>query len=119
MTLNEMMAAATCACRESMVKVSEYQMDCLDLGIEEKADATLLTEADVASQEVARSILEPLGFSFYGEEGPVKGFIGDNRYGAIVDPLDGTGAFAIGLPTTTVIVGIYDREEKEIISHVY
>ncbi len=116
MRLSEMTAAATRACRESMAKISEYQMDESDPSIEEKEDASLLTPADVASQEIGRGILQSLGFSYWGEEGPTKGFIGGNRHGGIHDPLDGTGAFAIGLPTPTVIVGIYDRESKKVVA---
>lgn len=84
--------------------------------VEEKSDATLLTIADKESQRLIRECLVYPDLAFWGEEGETKGFIGDGRYGAIVDPLDGTNAFVVGLVTSTVILSIYDREERRTIA---
>lgn len=117
MKLNECVMAAVQACRVSMAVVNKYQTNAdLDLNTQEKFDATLVTLADTASQKAARAVLAPLGFAFWGEEGKTKGFVGDGNYGAIVDPLDGTNAFVIGLITSTVIVGIYDRKASKLVA---
>lgn len=89
-----------------------------DLTAEVKSDTTLLTIADKESQRLVREALKKQfpNLAFWGEEGSIKGFIGDGRYGAIVDPLDGTNAFVVGLTTSTIIIGIYDREEHKSIA---
>lgn len=96
----------------SMKYLRGMQLRRKDLVVEEKSDATLLTIADKEIQGMIQREMNKYfpDIAFWGEEG-FDGFIGHGRYGAIVDPLDGTNAFVVGLATSTIIIGIYDRIE--------
>jgi len=103
---------------KAMTYLRDMQLRRKDLGIEEKSDATLLTIADKESQRMIHEQIKRQfpDVAFWGEEEGIKGFIGQGRYGAIVDPLDGTNAFVVGLATSTIIIGIYDRNEQRSIA---
>jgi len=117
----QIMCAAISGCMAGMTIVRHYQLaDSVLSAIEKQEDQTLVTIADTESQSAVKSTLAQIhDLAFWGEEGDGrKGFLGDGRYGAIVDPLDGTNAFVIGMITSTVIIGIYDRKEKRLVGCV-
>lgn len=82
--------------------------------VHRKADGTEVTEADRAAERRLRELIADrfpehavLGEE-YGESGPE-----DARHRWIVDPLDGTAAFTLGLPTFGTLVAVTDRTEGE------
>jgi myo-inositol-1(or 4)-monophosphatase len=82
-------------------------LDWIDrFAIREKGPSDLVTEADLASQQVIRDLL--LGtyptHGFLGEEGSPEAHEGEFRW--IVDPLDGTTNYAHGLPQFCVSVAL-------------
>lgn len=114
--LKQIIQIAKTACALGMEVVRNYQTKGVPEAEVKSSDKTLLTLADKASQEAIRRRLTTIpDLSFWGEEQNKKGFIGEGRFGIIVDPLDGTNAFVCGLMTSTVIVGIYDCLEKKIV----
>jgi len=79
-----------------------------------KDNKTLVTAVD---REVQGYIIPILRATFpntkiNAEEDDVE--IGEGKIRFLVDPLDGTRAFSSGLATSTVIVGVYDEEKKEV-----
>lgn len=66
-----------------------------DLQIKEKEDGSLVSQADLASQEVIQSILAPLGLPILSEEAaaPDHASRKDWQRFWLVDPLDGTESF--------------------------
>ena len=75
------------------------------LAVEQKADASPVTEADRACE---RAIRETLLGSFpdhaiFGEE---YGHLGESRFLWLVDPIDGTRSFIRGLPFWSVQIGL-------------
>ena len=76
--------------------------------VREKAKADLVTEADLASQELIRSLIaaEFPDHQFLGEEGETA-VIGETaEFCWVVDPLDGTTNYVHGLPGWCVSVGL-------------
>lgn len=106
------------ACRAGMEVVRHYQIEGVPKA-EVKENQTLLTIADTASQKAINDRLR-LGdregrLALWGEEDGVKQFIGEGLYGVLIDPLDGTNAFVAGMMTSTVILGVYDRDQKTLV----
>jgi myo-inositol-1(or 4)-monophosphatase len=82
--------------------------------IREKKPANLVTEADIASQEIIRSILLDAfpGHCFVGEEsGEEYASRGENEFCWIVDPLDGTTNYAHGFPFFAVSIALVHGEK--------
>ena len=77
------------------------------LAVREKAPADLVTEADLAAQQVVREVL--LGafpdHGFLGEEGG-SAEAGIEGYRWVVDPLDGTMNFVHGVPEYAVSIAL-------------
>src|SRR5258708_1093117 len=97
--------------------VRKYQGVPIDLQPNLKvADETLVTfvdrESGHAMQCALEASLENVAYSIEDVETSQS----DCRYVALVDPLDGTGAFVSGLCSSTVIIGIYDRERKQLVA---
>ena len=64
----------------------------LDLDIEEKADGSLVSSADLASQQVIQDILGPIDLPILSEEAAAPAY-GERKSWTrfwLVDPLDGT-----------------------------
>jgi histidinol-phosphatase len=75
-----------------------------------KSDGTEVTDADLAAEEAMRTLLARtcpndavLGEEFGGDASAHDGWI--------LDPIDGTQAFALGLPTFGVLIGYAERGE--------
>lgn len=83
------------------------------LEAEEKTeDKTLVTQTDILSAK-EMSLWVPPDDSILIEGGVNRDTPSDALY--IGDPLDGTGAFAIGLPTPTVVMAVYSKSRKQLI----
>jgi fructose-1,6-bisphosphatase/inositol monophosphatase family enzyme len=81
------------------------------------ADDTLVTDIDRASEVIASDILrnDLPGIALLGEEGGWQGEAG-SRYVVMLDPLDGTRAFALGAATSTVIIALYDTHVRRLVA---
>lgn len=113
-------AKAACVVGMRAVKKAQEAFPAV-AGTTVKPDDTIVTAADRDSQRTILAMIAKLTsgeHSVWGEEGPTKAFIGSHPMGFIVDPLDGTGAFAVGLPTSTVIVGLYNRQAARLVGCV-
>jgi myo-inositol-1(or 4)-monophosphatase len=78
--------------------------------VEEKSRANLVTELDVASEELIRELLVPTGIPIQGEEG--GGVTTGTRWA--VDPIDGTTNFVHGYPFYCVSIGLIDGDTPVI-----
>ena len=76
--------------------------------VREKAPADLVTEADQASEQTVRTLLEAEfpSYAFLGEESSPVWKAQDSEYMWVVDPLDGTTNYVHGLPGWCVSVGL-------------
>ena len=84
-----------------------------NLRIDTKADATIVTDADLAAEEeIRRRVqLERPGEGVLGEEGGDDG--GDVRW--VVDPIDGTSNFARGMPVWATLIAL-EREGTPVVA---
>lgn len=84
---------------------SMSRFDAPDLEISTKADATHVTEADLATERAIRALLEverPED-GVFGEE---YGVTGDARRQWIIDPIDGTANYLKGIPMWTTLIAL-------------
>jgi fructose-1,6-bisphosphatase/inositol monophosphatase family enzyme len=81
-------------------------------------DGTLVTEADHASERAALAILrrEFPDVPILREEGGLSD--GNEDWIIWIDPLDGTSAFTLRMPTSTVIIAAYHLAEKRLLATV-
>ena len=94
--------------------------------VREKARADLVTEADLASQQAIREVLDSAfpDYGFVGEEDAVGRAIEETRPPAgsppvwVVDPLDGTVNYVHDVPAYCVSVGLYS-EGKAVAGVIY
>lgn len=85
--------------------VTMARFDAADLSVDLKADASHVTEADLAAERAIRSIL--------GQERPDDGIFGE-EFGAtgsthrqwIIDPIDGTANYLKGIPMWTTLIAL-------------
>jgi len=84
---------------------SMARFDAADLDVRLKADATHVTEADLATERAIRAILEAElpGDSVFGEE---FGVTGDSARQWIIDPIDGTANYLKGIPMWTTLIAL-------------
>jgi histidinol-phosphatase len=84
---------------------SMARFDAADLDIQVKADATHVTEADLATERAIRAILEAErpGDGVFGEE---FGVTGDTARQWIIDPIDGTANYLKGIPMWTTLIAL-------------
>jgi len=84
------------------------------LATEAKADGTPVTAADREAEATIRAALRRAGewgtLEILGEEGGADGEPGPLRW--IIDPIDGTRAFARGLPTFGTIVALEETASR-------
>ena len=94
-TSAEQQAAIAAAGAAARVLLSALPKSDSDLHIAEKADGSLVSDADMASQQVIQEHLTPTGSSILSEEAAAPDFDARKdwtRYW-LVDPLDGTESF--------------------------
>ncbi|WP_065570385.1 inositol monophosphatase family protein [Microbacterium oleivorans] len=86
-------------------RVSMECFDAPDLEIKTKADATHVTEADLATERAIRDLLtaERPGDGILGEE---YGTSGDTRRQWIIDPIDGTANYLKGIPMWATLIAL-------------
>jgi histidinol-phosphatase len=84
---------------------SMSRFDAADLDVRTKADATHVTEADLATERAIRSALETArpDDSVFGEE---YGVSGESRRQWIIDPIDGTANYLKGIPMWTTLIAL-------------
>ncbi|MDD7929859.1 inositol monophosphatase family protein [Microbacterium thalli] len=85
--------------------VSMARFDASDLDIQVKADASHVTEADLATERAIRELLaaERPDDGVLGEE---YGTSGDTRRQWIIDPIDGTANYLKGIPMWTTLIAL-------------
>ncbi|GAA2990343.1 histidinol-phosphatase [Microbacterium terrae] len=81
------------------------RFDAADLEVSTKADATHVTEADLATERALRSLLEAERphDSVFGEE---FGVSGESNRQWIIDPIDGTANYLKGIPMWTTLIAL-------------
>ena len=81
------------------------RFDAADLDVQLKADASHVTEADLATERAIRAILEAErpGDGIFGEE---YGVTGDTARQWIIDPIDGTANYLKGIPMWTTLIAL-------------
>ena len=84
---------------------SMARFDAADLDVQLKADATHVTEADLATERAIRAILETErpADGVFGEE---FGVSGDTERQWIIDPIDGTANYLKGIPMWTTLIAL-------------
>jgi histidinol-phosphatase len=86
-------------------RVAMARFDQADLDVSEKPDATFVTDADIATEQAIRAILERerQGDGILGEE---FGESGDAIRQWVIDPIDGTHNFLRGIPMWTTLIAL-------------
>lgn len=84
-----------------------------DINTTYKADNTPVTVADTEINELVHQAVarEFPGYSFVGEEGSE---VTDSEYAWVCDPIDGTHAYSIGLPTACFTLGLVKGGEVQV-----
>lgn len=85
--------------------VTMARFDAADLDVQVKADASHVTEADLATERVLRELLaaERAADGILGEE---YGTSGDTARQWIIDPIDGTANYLKGIPMWTTLIAL-------------
>ena len=85
--------------------VAKARFQAADLSVNRKADATHVTDADIAVEAEIRHLLEAerSGDAFYGEE---SGSTGTAVRKWIIDPIDGTANFLRGVPAWGTLIAL-------------
>ncbi|WP_457098796.1 inositol monophosphatase family protein [Microbacterium sp. P5_E9] len=86
-------------------EASMQRFDAVDLDVQLKADASHVTEADLATERAIRAILEAErpDDGIFGEE---YGVTGDTARQWIIDPIDGTANYLKGIPMWTTLIAL-------------
>jgi histidinol-phosphatase len=86
-------------------EASMSRFDAADLDVRLKADASHVTEADLATERAIRAFLESErpGDGVFGEE---YGVTGDSARQWIIDPIDGTANYLRGIPMWTTLIAL-------------
>lgn len=108
-TLHPWIEAAHAAADAAGATVRGYHRASFE--VDAKADDTLVTTADLATERAMRDVLLDATPSadIHGEEYPPTGESSDWRW--VLDPIDGTIAFACGKPLFTTLIGLLHRGE--------
>lgn len=90
-----------------------------DITINKKADRSLVTEADLASEKLLMTSLQKLfpQADFWSEESGQSGS-NNNGYRWVIDPLDGTRNFAYHIPYFCISVAL-TYHDKPVIGAIY
>ena len=86
-------------------RVSMSRFDAADLSIDTKADATFVTEADLATERALRALLdaERPDDAVFGEE---YGQSGESARQWVIDPIDGTSNYLKGIPMWATLIAL-------------
>ncbi len=87
--------------------------------VEKSSAADFKTKADVESEAAILKILttrEFQGYGIFSEENSLKDKKSDRRF--IVDPLDGTNNFVLGIPFFSIVIALL-RDEEVIYAVIY
>ena len=119
-TQKEQQAAIRAAGAAARVLLSALPQSDQDLDIAEKADGSLVSSADLASQSAIQAVLAPLGVPMLSEEAAAPDFNErkDWKRYWLVDPLDGTTNLIHGLPVFCVSVALVDGHQP-VVAIVY
>ncbi len=92
---DDLAVALTLAAEADLIAMDRYRSQ--DLGIQLKADKSIVTDADTRVERMIRDRLEKTrpADAVLGEE---FGSVGESRRQWIIDPIDGTSNFARGVP---------------------
>ena len=84
---------------------SMSRFDAADLEVSLKADASHVTEADLATERAIRTLIEAErpDDGVFGEE---YGVTGDSNRQWIIDPIDGTANYLKGIPMWTTLIAL-------------
>jgi len=84
---------------------SMSRFDAADLDVRLKADASHVTEADLATERALRALLaaDRPADGVFGEE---YGITGDSNRQWIIDPIDGTANYLKGIPMWTTLIAL-------------
>lgn len=98
------------AAREAGKILREYYGK--SIASEEKGIKGLVTEVDHKSEETILKILkEKYDFNVYAEESGMS--YRESEYCWIIDPIDGTTNYAIGLPLFCISIGLFKNDKPE------
>lgn len=101
---------------EAMPALLKAQLAGLVNAIEVKSDGSLVSEDDRNLERIIRDLMAAFGLPVLGEELGLYGPEND-RYVAIVDPIDGSRPFNnCDMGGSTIIIGIYDKVERRIVA---
>jgi histidinol phosphatase-like enzyme (inositol monophosphatase family) len=83
----------------------------MDVETKASSDWDPVTEADRSAERVMRALIEARypSHGILGEEFPAKPALDDFTW--ILDPVDGTRAFVIGMPTWATLIGLYHKNQ--------
>nr|MDQ2697213.1 histidinol phosphatase [Actinomycetota bacterium] len=100
---DDLAVALTLAAEADLIAMDRYLAQ--DLGIQLKADKSIVTDADTRVERMIRTHLEKArpGDSVLGEE---FGASGDSRRQWVIDPIDGTSNFARGVPIWGALIAL-------------
>ena len=100
---DDLSLALTLAAEADLISLDRYRAQ--DLGVQLKADKSIVTDADTRVERVLRDHLaeaRPTD-AVLGEE---FGSVGDSRRQWIIDPIDGTSNFARGVPIWGALIAL-------------
>ena len=88
------------------VAASEIMPRFQRVDVQTKSDGTPVTEADTEAERVMRELIGVIfpDHGIMGEEHPEV--LGDGEYTWVLDPIDGTASFALGIPTFGTLVAL-------------
>lgn len=100
---DDLAVALTLAAEADLIAMDRYRSQ--DLGIQLKADKSIVTDADTRVERMIRDHLEKARpyDAVLGEE---FGSAGDSRRQWIIDPIDGTSNFARGVPIWGALIAL-------------
>jgi len=100
---DDLALALTLAAEADLISMDRYRAQ--DLGIQLKADKSIVTDADTRVERVLREHLDEArpGDAVLGEE---FGSVGESSRQWIIDPIDGTSNFARGVPIWGALISL-------------
>ncbi len=103
-------AAARVACRASDAARGEILPRFRAVAVETKSDGSPVTEADLAAETAIRAVLRE-AFPEFGVMGEEFGSDGPTDVQWIIDPIDGTIAYARGIPLYSTLIALVEDGE--------